>query len=137
MKKALILLFAAAFVLVSCETSEGLKFGTLQKVSHKTFPCDYYEIQVAFEGGKVVSNDNSSSFENTQDIKIDKAAYDTLSSYVGEKVVFDYNDGGVALCGSSKKLTSIRIKNQPTVYTKSVVIDSASHIPTQKEWESK
>jgi hypothetical protein len=136
MKKLIVLLIISVSIL-SCETSEGLKFGTLQKVSHKTFPCDYYEISVAFEGGKVVSNGDHSSFENTQDIKIDQAAYDTLSQYVGEKVVFDYTDGGFAVCGSSKQLTSIRIKSStPTavvtnIPAMAVKTDTANiHIPS-------
>jgi hypothetical protein len=94
----------------ACETSEGLKFGLLQKVSHKTFPCDYYEISVAYEGGKMVGAGDKSAYENTQDIKIDKPAFDSLQQYVGEKVVFDYKDHGAAVCGSSKSLTSIKIK---------------------------
>ena len=96
--------------IVSCENSEGVKFGLLQKVSHKTFPCDYYEIQVAFEGGKMVGTDKNSSFENTQDIKIDKPAFDSLQKYVGDKIIFDYKDDGVAMCGSSKYLTSLKVK---------------------------
>ena len=108
--KFLLVAFIASLTLVSCETSTGLKFGRLQKVSHKTFPVEYYEIQVAFEGGKTITSNKSSSFENTQDIKIDKAAYDTLALYVGENVVFDYTDEGFSWAGSSKKLSSIRIK---------------------------
>lgn len=110
MKKLSIFLFAVA--LFSCEQSEGLKFGLLQKVSHKTFPCDYYEIQVAFEGGKMKSSmdGKSSSYENSQDIKITKAAFDTLQQYMGEHVVFDYDDDGFAMCGSSKVLKSIKVK---------------------------
>jgi hypothetical protein len=108
MKKIALLFFAIG--LFSCEHSEGLKFGLLQKVSHKTFPCDYYEISVAYEGGKVVHSGDKASYENSQDIKIDQAAFDSLQRYVGERVVLDYVDNGFAMCGSSKKLTSIKIK---------------------------
>lgn len=108
--KKIVLSLSVLILLTSCEQSEGLKFGTVQKVSHKTFPCNYYEIQVSYEGGKAVSSGESSSFENTQDIQIDAAAYDTLQNYVGERVVFDYTDNGIQFCAPSKILTSIRIK---------------------------
>lgn len=97
--------------LFSCETSDGSKYGILQKVSHKSFPCNYYEIQVAFEGGKMVGAGDKAAFENTQDIKIDNAAFDSLQKYIGDYVIFEYNDDGFAVCGSSKSLKSIRIKN--------------------------
>lgn len=104
-------IFALSLVLFySCEQSEGAKFGLLQKVSHKTFPCDYYEIQVAYEGGKMVGAADKASYENSQDIKIDEAAFDSLQQYIGDHVVFDYNDNGMAICGSSKNLTSIKVK---------------------------
>lgn len=97
----------------SCETSEGLKSATLQKVSHKTFPCNYYVAEFAFEGGRTKSDGKSSAYENVQEVQIDKTAYDSLQTYVGDKVVFDYEDVGlVVMCGNSKKLTSLRIKKQ-------------------------
>lgn len=110
--KKLSIIILSVFIFASCETSEGAKFGLLQKVSHKTFPCDYYEIQVAYEGGKMVGAADKASYENSQDIKVDKAAFDTLQKYIGDHVVFDYSDGGVAMCGSSKSLSSIRIKQK-------------------------
>jgi len=110
MKKLSLVLITAAIFIASCESSEGLKFGLLQKVSHKTFPCDYYEIQVAYEGGKMVGAGEKASYENSQDIKVDKVAFDSLQKYVGEKVVFDYKDDGIEMCGSSKSLKSIKIK---------------------------
>lgn len=108
--KKVSLLVISAIIFCSCEQSEGAKFGLLQKVSHKTFPCDYYEIQVAYEGGKMVGAADKASYENSQDIKIDKSAFDTLQQYIGDHVVFDYNDNGMAMCGSSKNLTSIKVK---------------------------
>lgn len=108
--KKVSLFVISAIILCSCERSEGAKFGLLQKVSHKTFPCDYYEILVAYEGGKMVGAADKASYENSQDIKIDKAAFDTLQQYIGDHVVFDYNDNGMAMCGSSKNLTSIKVK---------------------------
>lgn len=108
--KKVSLVILSVVILASCEQSEGAKFGLLQKVSHKSFPCDYYEIQVAYEGGKMVGAADKASYENSQDIKIDKAAFDSLQKYIGDKVVFEYDDQGAALCGSSKVLTSIRIK---------------------------
>jgi hypothetical protein len=91
-------------------TSEGVKYGTVQKVSHKSFPCSYYIIEIAYEGGRVQASDKSVSFANTQVIGIDKTAYDTLQNYLGDKVIFDYKDKGFVVCGESKKLTMIRRK---------------------------
>lgn len=103
---------AIACLCSGCETSEGLKYGTLQKVSHKTFPCNYYVAEFAFEGGKSTGSSDSKAFENTQLVEIDKACYDTLQSHLGDKCVFDYKDKGFAACGESKKLTSFTIKKQ-------------------------
>lgn len=99
-------------VLPSCETSEGLKYGTLQKVSHKTFPCEYYVAEFAYEGGRISGDEGSKSHSNTQQVEITKAAYDSLQNYIGDKVIFDYKDKGTAFCGESKKLTSIKRKSQ-------------------------
>jgi len=90
--------------------SEGLKYGTLQKVSHKSFPCSYYVAEFAFEGGKVESTQNSSSHTNSQEIGITKEAYDSLQNYLGDKVIFDYKDQGFKMCGESKQLTFIKRK---------------------------
>jgi len=109
----LIILMIAAIVIASqsgCQTSEGIKYGTLQKVSHKTFPCSYYVAEFAFEGGRVESSGESSSHSNTQTVEIDKAAYDTLQSYLGDKVLFDYKDRGISMCGEDKILTMIKRK---------------------------
>lgn len=100
----------ASIVLQGCETSEGLKYGTLQKVSHKKFPCDYYVAEFSFEGGKVTGNGKSRAYSNTQEVGISKAAYDTLQFYLGEKVIFDYKDKGFVVCGESKELTLLRRK---------------------------
>lgn len=96
--------------LSSCDKSEGLKYGILQKVSHKQFPCSYYVAEFAFEGGRVVSDDNSSSHSNSQEISITKEAYDTLQNYLGDRVIFDYRDRGFVVCGESKQLTFIKRK---------------------------
>ena len=93
-----------------CETSEGIKYGILQKVSHKTFPCSYYVAEFAFEGGRVESSGESSSHSNTQSVEITKEAFDTLTPYLGDKVLFDYADKGVSFCGENKKLTMIKRK---------------------------
>lgn len=107
MKK--IFLFAMFSIgLFSCQTSEGLKYGVLQKVSHKTFPCSYYAAEFAFEGGRMVSDGKSSSYQNTQEVKITNSQYDSLQQFVGQKMVFDYKDDGFAVCGSSKILTLYR-----------------------------
>lgn len=106
----LLLLIAIPVIFTQCETSEGLKFGTLQKVSHKKFPCDYYVAEFAFEGGRVEGSDDSKSHSNTQSIEVTKEAYDTLQLYLGDKVIFDYKDVGVVACGISKKLTSLKRK---------------------------
>lgn len=95
--------------LSGCETSEGTKYGTLQKLSHKTFPCGYYIAEFAFEGGKVEGTD-SKAYSNTQLVEVDKIAYDSLQAYIGDKVLFDYKDVGFAACGESKKLTFIKRK---------------------------
>jgi hypothetical protein len=109
-KKTIFLLLAASVLaFVSCETSEGLKYGTLQKISHKTFPCDYYVAEFAYDGGRQVAHGESSSYQNSQEVGISAEAYDSLQKYVGKRVVFDYSDGGVGLCKPSKVLTSIRI----------------------------
>lgn len=110
MKRIISVLLLSILVFMSCETSEGLKYGTLQKVSHKKFPCDYYAAEFAFDGGRQVSNGKSSSYENVQSVEIDKKAFDTLQTYVGDKVVFDYKDRGIVICGESKQLTTLRIK---------------------------
>lgn len=139
MKKLFFFLLATSFVLASCETSEGLKFGVLQKVSHKTFPCPYYEIQVAYQGGKSSNYTDHASYSNTQEIKIDKDAYDSLQNYVGEEVVFDYKDNGFAVCGSSKELTSIRLKNKPVIVTTVPAKDpdtTTYRVPSVEEWEA-
>lgn len=94
----------------SCNTSEGLKYGTLQKVSHKTFPCDYYVAEFSFEGGRVTGSDDSRAYSNTQEIAINKLAFDSLQTHLGDKVVFDYKDEGLSVCEPSKKLTSIKWK---------------------------
>jgi len=108
----LIIISILILLFVSCEQSDGTKFGLLQKVSHKTFPCDYYEIQIAFEGGVVQTNSKgeNSGYSNVQDFKISKEMADTLSSHIGDKVVVKYKDGGYAVCGESKEITSIRLK---------------------------
>lgn len=90
-------------------TSEGRKYGTLQKASHKTF-CDVYVIEVAYEGGRVTGSDNSRAYENTQEITVSKEAYDTLQNHLGEKVIFDYKDRAINLCGPSKILTYLTFK---------------------------
>lgn len=105
-------LFSAIIICVialSCNQSEGVKLGTLQKVSHKSFPCNFYVAEFAFEGGRAVSSSNgkSSSYQNTQEVKIDKAAFDSLGNYVGFPFRFEYKDDGFEICGTSKELTSL------------------------------
>jgi hypothetical protein len=96
--------------IIGCETSEGVKYGTVQKVSHKKFPCSYYVIEIAYEGGRVETSDKGSSHSNTQEIAIEQGAYDSLQNYLGDKVIFDYSDKGFVMCGESKKLTMIKRK---------------------------
>lgn len=110
---ALFIVIITVFVIGAingCSKSEGLKYGTLQKVSHKKFPCSYYVAEFAFEGGRVESTENSSSHSNSQEVGITKEAYDTLQNYLGDKVIFDYEDKGFVVCGESKQLTLIKRK---------------------------
>jgi hypothetical protein len=107
--KQLLITFLAVITFYGCETSEGIKAGTLQKVSHKTFPCDYYEAEFAFEGGRQVGTGDNKSFENTQRLTIDKEAYDTLQDKVGLRVRFDYKDRGMMFCEESKILTTLTV----------------------------
>lgn len=106
-----------AFLAGGCDKSSGLKFGTLQKVSHKQFPCNYYVAEFSFDGGRVISSDNGSSYVNTQEVEITSQQYIELQRLIGEKVIFDYEDKGIALCGESKKLKLIRKKEQNPAQT--------------------
>jgi len=110
--KRLSVIIAAVVLFASCEQSDGAKYGLQQKVSHKTFPCDYYEIQVSFEGGKAQSNGQGGDggYSNAQDFKVNKACFDTLNNHIGDHVVIEYKDGGFAVCGESKEITSLRTK---------------------------
>lgn len=107
---SIFLLIMGGIALYSCESSEGLKYGTLQKLSIKKFPCTNYVAEFAYEGGRITSNDKSSANSNTQEIGITKEAYDTLQSYLGDKVIFDYIDKTIVVCGQSKQLTTIKRK---------------------------
>ena len=118
MKKRLILglmflgIFISAINFTGCNTSEGAKFGTLQKISHKTFPCEYYVAEFSFEGGVAVQNSDGkgSTYSNTQSVEITAGAVDSLQHYLGDKVIFDYKDRGAVLCGETKLLTMIKRK---------------------------
>lgn len=110
MKRLIFALFTIGLLLTSCETSEGLKYGTLQKVSHKKFPCDYYVAEFAYDGGRVETSDKGSSHSNTQEVGITKEAYDTLQQYIGDKVIFDYTSNGIVVCGAEKQLTTLKRK---------------------------
>lgn len=112
MKKLLLISTCAIiFAGIGCEHSEGTKFGLLQKVSHKTSPCKYWEIQVAYTGGAATtSSSGDASFSNTQNFAIDSACADTLSMHVGDHIVFEYKDRGVMFCEESKIITSLKIK---------------------------
>lgn len=107
---SILLIFIGSVVLTSCERSEGAKFGLLQKVSHKTGLCNYYVAEFAYLGGRVETNDKSSSYSNTQEIKITKECADTLILHIGDNVVFDYDDTNFSTCGPTKVLKSIIIK---------------------------
>ena len=109
-KISLVLLSFAVLAFTGCETSEGLKYGVLQKVSHKTFPCNYYAAEFAFQGGRMVGSSDSKAYENTQSVQITEQQYTELQSMVGKEVVFDYKDRGIAVCGEGKLLTTIRLK---------------------------
>lgn len=114
-KAAFILTIASTALLTSCMlengVSEGKKYGTLQKLSTKHWPCEYHVAEFAFEGGKAVElDDKTASFGNTQVIEVDQAAFDTLDSYMGDKVIFEYKDKGYEGCGEAKILTSIKRK---------------------------
>jgi hypothetical protein len=114
MRKALLLGIAIIAVsLTSCivDVSEGAKFGTLQKLSTKHWPCQYYVAEFAYEGGRVTkSTTDDGTFANTQQVELDKAAFDSLQDWIGDKVIFEYKDKGYEGCGESKYLTSIRHK---------------------------
>jgi hypothetical protein len=111
MRKLLIILAVPAF-LMSCDQSDGTKSGVLQKVSSKKFPCSYYEIQVAYEGGKIESSANgkSSAYSNTQEFTINKSDFDSLTAHVGDKIIFSYQDRGVKICEPSMIVTSYKFK---------------------------
>jgi uncharacterized lipoprotein YehR (DUF1307 family) len=110
MKRLFLLALVAIVTLTGCSTSEGRKFGLLQKVSHKTLPCNYYVAEFAFEGGRKVGSGDDASYQNTQEVEITSAQYDSLQNIVGDRVVFEYNDQGVTFCGNRKKLTYIQVK---------------------------
>jgi hypothetical protein len=57
----------------------------------------------------VQGTDNTSAYQNTQVVEIDKSGYDTLQVLLGKSVIFDYKDRGVKFCAPSKLLTSIKI----------------------------
>lgn len=109
-------IFLAISMYSSCqiEVSEGLKFGTLQKVSHKQIPCEYFVAEFAYEGGVMETSgtgkNETSTHVNTQEVEITKTAYDSLQMYLGDKVIFEYEDGGISACGRGKKLKSIKRK---------------------------
>lgn len=111
-------IFLAISLLSSCkmEVSEGMKYGTLQKVSHKQIPCEYFVAEFAYEGGVMETSgtgkDATSTHVNTQEVEITKTAYDSLQLYLGDKVIFEYEDGGISACGRGKKLKSIKRKTQ-------------------------
>lgn len=101
-----------SIVLISCDQSEGVKSGVLQKVPHKKFPASYYEVEIAYQGGRVVgqTDERSGSYSNTQSFKITKECYDTIQKWTGYIVVFEYNDDGFKLFGPTKSLKSITVK---------------------------
>lgn len=114
-KAAFILVIALTALLTSCNlengVSEGKKYGTLQKLSTKHWPCEYHVAEFAFEGGKAIEGSKDGiAFGNTQVIELDQAAFDTLDSYMGDKVIFEYKDKGYEGCGEAKILTSIKRK---------------------------
>lgn len=105
MKKVIFALIALA----SC-TSNGNKYGQLQKVSEKTMPTNYYVIEMSFTGGRMVSDGKDASYENTQEFEIDKAAFDTLQGHLGDNIIVEYVDRGITMIAPSKLVKSIRIK---------------------------
>lgn len=110
MKKVLfILLSISLLVATSCEKSEGTKAGFLQKASHKKFPCPYYVIEIAYEGGRAISTgENSSSYSNSQEFSVTHEQYDSLKKHVGEPIVFEYHDVGFKFCGESKEILTYK-----------------------------
>lgn len=85
--------------MVSCtpKVSEGTKYGLLQKVSHRESPCDMYVAEVAYEGSRIKGNsrgDGKTDYEatNSQEFEITQAAYDSLQTHVGDKIVFHYKN---------------------------------------------
>lgn len=109
MKKKIGLFAIAALLFASCEQSNGTKVGVLQKFSHKTFPCSYYEAQIAFEGGK---SDDKGNYNTSQDFKVtDTAVINVLSQHVGDRIVFNYDDNGFAACGESHVITHASVKS--------------------------
>lgn len=110
MKKFSIILIS--ILMIAC-TSEGTKFGTLQKISTKII--GYSVVEFSYEGGKMVTEysgeDATSSYENTQEFKITDAQKDSISKFLGKKVIFTYKDDGFAFVGPSKHLISIKESN--------------------------
>ncbi len=107
--KNLLLILMTLFI-ISCDTSDGKKFGVLQKVSHKKFPCNYHVCEIAYQGGRVSHGENGSAYLNSQEIEISATCADTLSNYVGETVVFDYENRSFTICAPKPWLTEIKIK---------------------------
>lgn len=101
-----LLIAAIVFGMVSC-TSNGVKSGILQKVSHKKFPCSRYEAEVAYYGGR--SSDGG--FSNSQVFTISRAAFDTLQDKVGKSVRFEYHDRAMTLCEQSKVIDKLSVIN--------------------------
>jgi len=109
MKKIIFSILTAVVLLSACETSEGIKAGTLQKVSHKTFPCSYYVAEFAFEGGRASGSNDSKAYANTQEVEITKEAFDSLQNLVGSRVRFSYKDEGFKACAPNKKLETLAV----------------------------
>ena len=112
MKRISIILIS--ILMIAC-TSEGTKFGTLQKVLTKAI--GYNVAEFSYEGGKMVTKgsgeDASSAYENTQEFKIDDVQRDSIAKFLGKKVIFTYKDKAFAFVGPSKYLLTIKeSKNQ-------------------------
>lgn len=116
MKKKLFTLLLISSIFSSCgniqdlDNSNGTKCGTLQKISHKRFPFEYYSCQIGFQSGVSVAHGESLSYTASQDFTISKEIYDSMRSHVGEVVVFEYEDRMISPTQENKLITSIKLK---------------------------
>ena len=96
---------AILFALMMSCNSDGSKWGTLQKLSHKPI-TGIYVAELAYQGGKAVTSGKNSTYENTQEFEITKEQFEEMGKLLGKQVTITYRDRGVVLVGPSKVIVS-------------------------------